>query len=80
MNVICSVKDYVTNVFDLHQGTGSGAIDVVAVQHEDGALHCSPFHVHFGKHKVHNCSEQAGGLTEGLHMGLTGMLCAVCVL
>jgi len=47
MNVIYSVKDYVTNVFDLHQGTGSGAVDVVAVQHEDGALH-----VHFGKHKV----------------------------
>lgn len=49
MNVIYSVKDYVSNVF--HQDSGSGAIDVVAVQQPDGSLRCSPFHVHFGKFK-----------------------------
>lgn len=53
MNVIYSVKDYVTNVLDFHQGTVSGAIDIVAVQHEDGSSRCTPFHVHFGKAKVH---------------------------
>lgn len=52
MNVIYSVKDYVTNVLDFHQGTVSGAIDIVAVQQEDGSFKCSPFHVHFGKAKV----------------------------
>lgn len=52
MNVIYSVKDYVTNVFDAHGGAASGAIDVVAVQHEDGSFRCTPFHVHFGKSKV----------------------------
>lgn len=52
MNVIYSVKDYVNAVLDLHQGADSGAIDVVAVQQDDGALRCSPFHVHFGKPKV----------------------------
>ncbi|KAE9072355.1 hypothetical protein PF010_g25519 [Phytophthora fragariae] len=51
MNVIYSVKDYVSNVF--HQDSGSGAIDVVAVQQPDGLLRCSPFHVHFGSlHKL----------------------------
>lgn len=52
MNVIySSVKDYVSNVF--HQDSGSGAIDVVAVEQPDGALRCSPFHVHFGSlHKL----------------------------
>ncbi|GLD96929.1 hypothetical protein PINS_up005612 [Pythium insidiosum] len=49
MNVIYSVKDYVTNVFDFNQATASGAIDVVAVQHEDGSFRCTPFHVHFGR-------------------------------
>ncbi|RLN47262.1 hypothetical protein BBJ28_00002360 [Nothophytophthora sp. Chile5] len=48
MNVIYSVKDYVANVFESHPDAASGAIDVVAVQQDDGALRCSPFHVHFG--------------------------------
>ncbi|OWZ18477.1 Lipin [Phytophthora megakarya] len=52
MNVIYSVKDYVSNVF--HQDPGSGAIDVVAIQQPDGRLRCSPFHVHFGSLKLKN--------------------------
>ena len=46
MNVIYSVKDYVSHVFQ--QDSSSGAIDVVAVQQADGSLRCSPFYVHFG--------------------------------
>ncbi|RLN25909.1 hypothetical protein BBO99_00008442 [Phytophthora kernoviae] len=54
MNVIYSVKDYVSNVF--HQDVDSGAIDVVAVQQDDSTLRCSPFHVHFGS--LHKLKEQ----------------------
>ncbi|KAI9913580.1 hypothetical protein PsorP6_006382 [Peronosclerospora sorghi] len=57
MNVIYSVKDYVSNVF--HQESGSGAVDVVAVQQPDGSLQCSPFHVHFGSfHKLKQAEKQ----------------------
>ncbi|TDH69982.1 hypothetical protein CCR75_000847 [Bremia lactucae] len=49
MNVIYSVKDYVSNVF--YQDSNSGAIDVVAVQQPDGTLRCSPFHVRFDEAK-----------------------------
>lgn len=34
---------------DLNPATLSGAIDVVVVERSDGTLHCSPFHVRFGK-------------------------------
>ena len=34
---------------DLNPATLSGAIDVIVVEHPDGTLHCSPFHVRFGK-------------------------------
>lgn len=33
----------------LNPATLSGCIDVIVVRHPDGSLHCSPFHVHFGK-------------------------------
>ena len=52
MNVIYSVKDYVTNVFDFNQAAVSGAIDIAAVQQDDGSIRCTPFHVHFGKLEV----------------------------
>jgi phosphatidate phosphatase LPIN len=34
---------------DINPATLSGAIDVVVVERPDGTLHCSPFHVRFGK-------------------------------
>ncbi|KAL3670402.1 hypothetical protein V7S43_004721 [Phytophthora oleae] len=75
MNVIYSVKDYVSNVF--HQDAGcSGAIDVVAVQQPDGLLHCSPFHVHFGSlHKLKPEDKQValevnGEVVAGVRMKL----------
>jgi phosphatidate phosphatase LPIN len=39
-----------SNVFN--QSTVSGAIDIIAVQHDDGTIYTTPFHVHFGKTKV----------------------------
>ncbi|ETL89595.1 hypothetical protein L917_11506 [Phytophthora nicotianae] len=72
MNVIYSVKDYVSNVF--HQDSGSGAIDVVAVQQPDGSLRCSPFHVHFGKFKREDKQqvtlEVNGQAVDGVRMKL----------
>lgn len=34
---------------EINPATLTGAIDVVVVEQEDGSLHCSPFHVRFGK-------------------------------
>ena len=34
---------------DFNAATLSGAIDIVCVKHKDGSLHCTPFHVRFGK-------------------------------
>ena len=73
MNVIYSVKEYVSNVF--HQDSGSGASDVVAVQQSDGLLHCSPFHVQFGSlHKLKQRAQQQvtlevnGHVVDGVRM------------
>ncbi|CEG37248.1 Protein involved in plasmid maintenance/nuclear protein involved in lipid metabolism [Plasmopara halstedii] len=72
MNVIYSVKDYVSNVFQ--QDLVSGAIDVVAVQQPDGSLCCSPFHVHFGKVKPNDqhqiTLEVNGEVVDGIRMKL----------
>eukprot|EP01138_Halocafeteria_seosinensis_P001112 gb/GECG01001137.1/.p1 GENE.gb/GECG01001137.1/~~gb/GECG01001137.1/.p1 ORF type:complete len:1629 (+),score=220.09 gb/GECG01001137.1/:1-4887(+) len=44
--------DTVSSAFDVNKATLSGALDVVAVQHEDGTFKSTPFHVRFGKLKV----------------------------
>ncbi|KAF2661983.1 LNS2-domain-containing protein [Lophiostoma macrostomum CBS 122681] len=36
----------------INPATLSGAIDVIVVEHEDGSLACSPFHVRFGKFQL----------------------------
>lgn len=38
--------------FHVNGSTLSGALDVIVIQHQDGSLHSSPFHVTFGKFKV----------------------------
>ncbi|KAI8923021.1 Lipin/Ned1/Smp2-domain-containing protein [Entophlyctis helioformis] len=43
---------------DINPSTLSGAIDVVVVEHETGELHCSPFHVRFGKLQLLRPSEK----------------------
>ncbi|KAJ3193674.1 hypothetical protein HK101_004378 [Irineochytrium annulatum] len=42
----------------INPATLSGALDIVVVQREDGELHCSPFHVRFGKLKLLRPSEK----------------------
>jgi phosphatidate phosphatase LPIN len=36
----------------INPATLSGAIDVIVVENEDGEMHCSPFHVRFGKFQL----------------------------
>jgi phosphatidate phosphatase LPIN len=45
-NLLSSVTTFYQ---ELNPATLSGAIDVIVIKHEDGSLHCSPFHVRFGK-------------------------------
>jgi len=40
------------SAFDFNKATLSGALDVIAVQHDDGVIACTPFHVRFGKFKL----------------------------
>ncbi|KAI9143169.1 Lipin/Ned1/Smp2-domain-containing protein [Paraphysoderma sedebokerense] len=50
---VSSIFSTVTEFYkDINPATLSGAIDVVVVQHKNGELSCSPFHVRFGKLKV----------------------------
>ncbi|XP_028967943.1 phosphatidate phosphatase LPIN2 [Galendromus occidentalis] len=43
---------------NLNGATLTGAIDVIVVEHQDGSLHCSPFHVRFGKGSVLSSKEK----------------------
>ena len=45
-------------VFDYNSSTLSGALDVIVVQHSDGTLRSTPFHVRFGKLKVFRSKEK----------------------
>lgn len=40
----------------VNKATLSGALDIIAVQHDDGSIACTPFHVRFGKAKVSRIS------------------------
>ncbi|XP_053533493.1 phosphatidate phosphatase LPIN1 isoform X2 [Ictalurus punctatus] len=59
----------------LNPATLSGCIDVIVVRHPDGSLHCSPFHVRFGKMGVLRSREkvvdiEVNGEPVSLHMKL----------
>ena len=41
----------------------SGAIDVVVIEQEDGSLHCTPFHVRFGRLKAFRTREKMVSLS-----------------
>ncbi|ODQ81352.1 hypothetical protein BABINDRAFT_19062, partial [Babjeviella inositovora NRRL Y-12698] len=41
-----------TALSSINPSTLSGAIDIVVVEHPDGSLSCSPFHVRFGKFQL----------------------------
>ncbi|KAI0882297.1 LNS2-domain-containing protein [Annulohypoxylon maeteangense] len=50
MQYVRNISDSVSTAWNsINPATLSGAIDVIVVQHEDGTLCCSPFHVRFGK-------------------------------
>jgi phosphatidate phosphatase LPIN len=44
--VVSTIQEYYK---EINPSTLSGAIDVIVVEQTDGSLHCSPFHVRFGK-------------------------------
>ena len=52
MNVIQSVKNYVSNALDFNHATLSGAIDIIVVRDGHDMYKCTPFHVRFGKLQV----------------------------
>lgn len=50
MQYVRNISDSVSTAWNsINPSTLSGAIDVIVVEHEDGTLACSPFHVRFGK-------------------------------
>ncbi|KAF2839356.1 LNS2-domain-containing protein [Patellaria atrata CBS 101060] len=50
MNYVRSTFGSVSKTWNsINPATLSGAVDVIVVEHEDGTLACSPFHVRFGK-------------------------------
>ncbi|KAM3514029.1 hypothetical protein MY11210_002346 [Beauveria gryllotalpidicola] len=50
MQYVRNISDSVSTAWNsINPATLSGAIDVIVVEHKDGTLACSPFHVRFGK-------------------------------
>lgn len=53
MNYVRSITGSVSKGWNsINPATLSGAIDTIVVEHEDGSLACSPFHVRFGKYQI----------------------------
>lgn len=53
MQYVGKVGDYVYNQWNsLNPATLSGAIDIIVIEQPDGTLHCSPWHVRFGKFQI----------------------------
>ncbi|GAO15477.1 hypothetical protein UVI_02052370 [Ustilaginoidea virens] len=59
MQYVRNLSDSVSTAWNsINPATLSGAIDVIVVQHDDGSLACSPFHVRFGKFSLLRPSEK----------------------
>ncbi|KAK2594991.1 lipin Ned1 [Conoideocrella luteorostrata] len=59
MQYVRNLSDSVSTAWNsINPATLSGAIDVIVVQHDDGTLACSPFHVRFGKFSLLRPSEK----------------------
>ncbi|CCE82224.1 Piso0_001937 [Millerozyma farinosa CBS 7064] len=53
MQYVGKVGGYVYNQWNaLNPATLSGAIDIIVIERPDGTLHCSPWHVRFGKFQI----------------------------
>jgi phosphatidate phosphatase LPIN len=48
--------------FSYNTATLSGALDVIVIEHQDGTMLCSPFHVRFGKLKIFNSAQKTVNL------------------
>lgn len=58
MQTIGRIFSGISGSLDLNKATLSGALDVVVIQHPDGSLHSTQFHVRFGKLKLLKSSEK----------------------
>ncbi|KAG6034243.1 hypothetical protein E4U41_006623 [Claviceps citrina] len=59
MQYVRNLSDSVSIAWNsINPATLSGAIDVIVVEHDDGTLACSPFHVRFGKFSLLRPSEK----------------------
>lgn len=66
---------FLSGLLDFNQATLSGCIDTIVIEHEDGTLVGSPFHVRFGKLKLLKSAEKevnisVNGQDTGLKMKL----------
>lgn len=53
MQYVGKVGGYMYNQWNsLNPATLLGAIDIIVVEQPDGSLHCSPFHIRFGKFQI----------------------------
>lgn len=53
MQYVGKVGGYVYNQWNsLNPATLLGAIDIIVIEQPDGSLHCSPFHIRFGKFQI----------------------------
>eukprot|EP00357_Protocruzia_adherens_P016569 CAMPEP_0115047002 /NCGR_PEP_ID=MMETSP0216-20121206/49063_1 /TAXON_ID=223996 /ORGANISM="Protocruzia adherens, Strain Boccale" /LENGTH=701 /DNA_ID=CAMNT_0002430147 /DNA_START=35 /DNA_END=2140 /DNA_ORIENTATION=- len=52
MSVINKFLEKVTDAFEFNQATLSGSLDIIVIEHEDGTMTCTPFHVRFGKLRI----------------------------
>jgi phosphatidate phosphatase PAH1 len=62
-----------SEALDLNQATLSGAIDIIAVQHQDGSLSSTPFHVRFGKLQLLKSAEKL------VHIAVNGKHAPFCM-
>ncbi|ODV77108.1 LNS2-domain-containing protein, partial [Suhomyces tanzawaensis NRRL Y-17324] len=59
MQYVGKVGGYVYNQWNsLNPATLSGAIDIIVIEQPDGSLHCSPWHIRFGKFQIFKPSQK----------------------
>ncbi|CAM9556983.1 unnamed protein product, partial [Ectocarpus sp. 13 AM-2016] len=73
MNVLRGAKNYVTGALGFSSGETSGALDIMVVQHEDGVMSCTPFHVRFAKVHVTSSRERV------IQLRVNGRVAPLCM-
>ena len=54
--IVRGVKNVLSKLTDINPATLSGAIDVIATEHDDGHIESTPWHVRFGKLSIFSAS------------------------